>query len=195
MTNVSAIGLLPEKYSDSSRYKAGKPCRHGHVHFNGQTVRHVANSTCVTCQSERISAYYRSAAGRATAKRSKLKHAAEIKARDAEYRKKNSRKIQEYNAEYRESNREWYLRYYRKYNKKRKILVSEATPAWADLDEIMAVYSEAEKLSDETGTRYEVDHIVPLNSPLVCGLHVRVNLRIITKSENSSKGNRWWPHE
>ena len=38
-----------------------------------------------------------------------------------------------------------------------------------------------------------VDHIIPLNSKVVCGLHIETNLRIIDLEENKSKGNRFKP--
>lgn len=38
-----------------------------------------------------------------------------------------------------------------------------------------------------------VDHIVPLQSNWVCGLHCEANLRVIPGAENESKRNFWWP--
>lgn len=68
-----------------------------------------------------------------------------------------------------------------------------ATPGWADLDKIAALYDTAERMRKETGVAYEVDHIVPLRSKVVCGLHCEANLRVIPSFDNRSKGNRHWP--
>jgi hypothetical protein len=40
---------------------------------------------------------------------------------------------------------------------------------------------------------FEVDHVVPINHPLVCGLHVWANLQLLAPKINRSKGNRTWP--
>lgn len=62
-----------------------------------------------------------------------------------------------------------------------------ATPAWATAWKIALIYARARMLGQS------VDHIVPLGHPLVCGLHVEHNLRVIPVQENTAKGNRWWP--
>lgn len=65
-----------------------------------------------------------------------------------------------------------------------------ATPAWADLSAIKAIYKLASDMSKRTGVKYHVDHVVPLTNPLVCGLHCEFNLRVITAAENQTKKNR-----
>ena len=65
-----------------------------------------------------------------------------------------------------------------------------ATPAWANQEAIQAIYAEAARLTRETGIPHEVDHIYPLQSDIVCGLHCETNLQILTKTENLRKGNR-----
>lgn len=66
-----------------------------------------------------------------------------------------------------------------------------ATPPWADMVAIRAVYLAAERLTIDTGVEHHVDHIVPLAHPLVCGLHVHWNLKAIPAGPNMRKGNRF----
>ena len=73
---------------------------------------------------------------------------------------------------------------------KRRALELHACPSWADLEAIKAIYAEARRLTQETGIFYHVDHIYPLVSPYVCGLHVPENLQIIPWTENLIKGNK-----
>ena len=66
--------------------------------------------------------------------------------------------------------------------------LANATPQWADLDAIDAIYLEAASRR-ATGEDVHVDHVLPLRGKTVCGLHVHTNLAIIPASENLSKGN------
>lgn len=75
---------------------------------------------------------------------------------------------------------------------KRRASKLTATPSWANIETIEKIYIESKQISDITGILQHVDHIVPLVSKVVCGLHCEANLRIIPYSENISKGNRYW---
>lgn len=64
---------------------------------------------------------------------------------------------------------------------------------WAHLEETRDIYELAVLATKLMGKPYEVDHIVPMRSPLVCGLHVPWNLRIIDRTENRRRQNKSWP--
>lgn len=68
-----------------------------------------------------------------------------------------------------------------------------AMPLWASPAAIRAIYAEAVRKTRETGIPHEVDHIYPLRSKVMCGLHVEANLRVVPMAVNRSKSNRWWP--
>lgn len=74
---------------------------------------------------------------------------------------------------------------------KRRAQKLQATPKWADLKAIEAIYAEAKRLTQETGIQHEVDHIVPLVGKKVSGLHTERNLQILTRKANRSKSNIW----
>lgn len=76
---------------------------------------------------------------------------------------------------------------------KRKAAQLQATPAWADPVLILSFYEEAQRLTVATGIVHHVDHMVPLQSKYVCGLHTHDNLRVMVGAENISKSNRTWP--
>ncbi|WP_157694911.1 hypothetical protein [Caballeronia fortuita] len=66
----------------------------------------------------------------------------------------------------------------------------KATPFWSERDKIVALYTEARRITEETGIEHHVDHIVPLRGKAVCGLHVLANLRVITADQNKRKANK-----
>jgi hypothetical protein len=68
------------------------------------------------------------------------------------------------------------------------------TPAWLtedDLIHIRCLYQVAAMRSRESGQKWHVDHIIPLQGETVSGLHVPSNLRVIPATENLRKYNNY----
>lgn len=68
-----------------------------------------------------------------------------------------------------------------------------ASVGWRNDFFISEAYDLARRRSESTGFKWEVDHIVPLRSPLVCGLHCEQNIAVIPKRDNIAKSNKFWP--
>lgn len=74
-------------------------------------------------------------------------------------------------------------------------------PIWIRLSKkfranILSIYLQCQlkNLTGKSKKKYVVDHIIPLQNPLVCGLHVPTNLAIITQGVNKTKGNIFAPY-
>ena len=113
----------------------------------------------------------------------------------SKYRQDNSLSIKKYKKAYRNKNTliiRVYMTYYYTNNKsdfiarnaKRRATKLNATPKWADLEAIKEIYKNCPP-------GYHVDHIIPLQGDLVCGLHVHKNLKPIPAAENLAKGNKF----
>ncbi len=75
----------------------------------------------------------------------------------------------------------------------RKVALAQAYCVWSDVDEVVRIYMACAIINELGWGHYRVDHIVPLSSKLVCGLHTHTNLQVITCRENQAKGNHFWP--
>lgn len=73
---------------------------------------------------------------------------------------------------------------------KRRAALLRAIPPWADFGAIRAVYEECVARVQSTGVPHHVDHVVPLQSPIVSGLHVHYNLEVVPAVDNLAKGNK-----
>ena len=118
------------------------------------------------------------------------------------YVEKNKDDIVAYKKAYRQLNKEALAFKDKKYkqdnhhkvnaiNANRKAIKLQATPSWTDKEAIAGMYQLA-AIFNSTGINLHVDHIVPLKSNKVCGLHSEDNLRLLPATENITKGNRYW---
>lgn len=73
---------------------------------------------------------------------------------------------------------------------KRRCNKRQATPKWANLVSIKAMYYVANYMTETTGIPHEVDHVIPLSGDNVCGLHVENNLQVISRTENRRKATK-----
>jgi len=112
-----------------------------------------------------------------------------IAAQKADYYLTNKEQKSAYDAVYRKTNRD-------KVNArsaKRRATKLQATPLWLteeDKMRILKFYTEAKRLESVTGQKYHVDHIIPLQGEIVCGLHVPWNLQVLSAVENRDKSNK-----
>jgi hypothetical protein len=184
-----------------SHYFTGEPCGKGHV-----ASRTVARNDCMACARERRIAYVKRnpeqtlAAGRAWYSANKEKadatrsawrefHHEKWKADIRRYQAENADHLRERAAEWRRRNPDMRAAT----SSRRRALKISATPAWANDFYINEAYHLAKIRAQVCGGTWHVDHIVPLNSPLVCGLHCEANLQVIPGRINLSKANRYWP--
>ena len=133
-----------------------------------------------------------------------LKNKEHVNKRAVEWRKQNPGKAKQIDKNWKLNNKEKIAERYKKYRLRnlandayrvnmRNKRIRRATPPWADKKKIKLIYKEARMVSDETGIKHHVDHIVPINSEYVCGLNVHYNMQVLDAKTNVRKGNYIWP--
>lgn len=133
-----------------------------------------------------------------------LLHAEKIRSKTKEWQRLNPEKVKSGNAKHyflRHEENKARSRLWAKENphknrlrrSRRRATEANATPKWVKHDKIAEFYFAANFLGMATGDFYHVDHIVPLKSKYVCGLHCEANLRVLPALENLKKSNRYWP--
>ena len=177
--------------SGAKYYFTGEPCKHGHI------APRKTKGSCVEClkvewqeAAEKRADYFREYNKREDVKERK----------NAWYEVNREQVIQaaatrplEVKRVYQKTWKERNVVWVRADTKSRRRKHRLATPKWLSRkqkSEIRQIYQIAITMSKTTGEQYVVDHIVPLRSELVCGLHVPWNLRVIPQQENLLKSNK-----
>lgn len=175
------------KAQGATHYFTGVPCSRGHIALRK------TKGVCVECMredwavdNEKRKEKPKSEAAKAAGKRYYAKNRNAVIARAAA---RPANEVRQYKDKHKEKNPE----YYKALTSVRKRRHRAATPKWVSADQKKAIrqlYLEAQRLTKLTGVRYVVDHIYPLISDEVCGLHTLNNLRIMTQDENLKKSNK-----
>jgi 5-methylcytosine-specific restriction endonuclease McrA len=175
----------------ATHYFTGEPCKHGHI------APRKTKGACIEClrvewqksnvtRAEYFQQYNKSEAGQEAKQRyyeaNRLAVIARAQARPTEEKRA-----------YRDAWKVNNLTAVRADTKNRRRKHRQATPPWLtrrQKTEMRAMYQIAITMSKTTGERYVVDHIWPLRSDFVSGLHVPWNLRVVTQEENALKSNK-----
>jgi hypothetical protein len=176
---MKIISRKDAKSQSLKYYFTGKPCKHGHI-----DKRDTRSGGCYECKL---------AHGRNTPKTE-----AEKEYNRAYLKTYNNRNRKEINHRYYDNNRTKELDrsrlkrinnadYYKAKCAERRAIQKNAKPDWYEIKLVNKIYAMATKFG------FEVDHIVPLQSKLVCGLHCWDNLQLLSRQENAKKLNITWP--
>jgi hypothetical protein len=179
------------KKTGSKHYFTGQPCKHGHI------AARKTKGACIECLkvewvkgNEMRADYFR-----------EYNKREDVKDRKNEWYQENRETViatastrpphvlREYRNAWKANNKTQI----RADTKARRRKHRDATPPWLtrkQKSEIRQLYQIAITMTQTTGEQYVVDHIVPLRSHEVCGLHVPWNLRVITQEENLKKSNK-----
>ena len=179
------------KATGAKYYFTGEPCKHGHIALRK------TKGACVECMkiewqqaAEKRADYFR-----------EYNRREDVKNRKNEWYEANREQVIQaaatrplevkrvYQKAWKERNTVWVRADTKARRRKHRL----ATPKWltqAQKGQIRELYKIAITMTKTTGEQYVVDHIVPLRSEFVCGLHVPWNLRVIPRQENLLKSNK-----
>lgn len=175
------------KASGATHYFTGKACVRGHI------APRKTKGSCVECMkedwvidNERRKKLPKSEAAKAAGRRYYQRNREAVIARAAA---RPHNEVRQYKQKYKDANPELY----KALTSVRKRRHRNATPKWVTEEEKKAMrrmYLSAQHITKLTGERYVIDHIYPLLSDQVCGLHTLRNLQLMTQVENLKKSNK-----
>lgn len=149
------------------RYFTGKPCKRGHV-----ADRNTSTGNCTACLAEDNARHY-------------AENAVTERERSARHYRENGDYFRSYYAHRKED--------FRARDQARRSRRLNATPPWyGELDDfVMREAADLCRLRElATGLAWQVDHMVPLQAKLACGLHCAANIQVMPARLNKAKNNR-----
>jgi hypothetical protein len=179
------------KATGAKYYFTGEPCKHGHI------APRKTKGACVEC----LKVEWQQAAEKRADYFREYNRREDVKDRKNEWYEANREQVIQaaatrplevkrvYQKAWKERNTVWVRADTKARRRKHRL----ATPKWLTREqksEIRQLYQIAITMTKTTGEQYVVDHIVPLRSEFVCGLHVPWNLRVITQEQNLLKSNK-----
>lgn len=174
LTNAEREQLAALHWKD----KEAKRLRNKAAYLSREGRRLPSQEAWDKANKEKMAAYHREYSARWYARRKEA-----VNAKNQAWREANTEQNAANNSLWKKANKGKVAGY----TAKRRAQERLAIPLWAGEEAVQSVYEEAARLG------LEVDHIVPLVSKIVCGLHCPANLQLLPKSQNASKSNRFWP--
>ena len=178
------------KAAGAAYYFTGEPCKHGHI------APRKTKGACVEC----LKLEWQASAEKRATYFQEYNRRDDVKDRKHEWYQENREQViaaasvrpPHVLREYRNAWKSHNKTQVRADTKARRRKHREATPPWLSRrqkSEIRQLYQIAITMTQTTGEQYVVDHIYPLRSEVVCGLHAPWNLRVVTQAENLRKSN------
>lgn len=149
----------------TTRYFTGKPCKRGHV-----SERYVSDGACIVCAKEKSKIW-------------RKKERTEYNEYHREYSGRRLHLVEKY---LRDPEEMWFER-----RTRQRAALKQATPPWAEVEEIRRIYAECVRLSRMIRMDFEVSHVVPLKGKKVCGLHTAENLKVVSHNYSDTIKNRF----
>lgn len=161
-------------------YFTGKACKRGHV-----DQRTVSSSDCLSCKKDREKKWFED-----------NPDYVDTWSNEQKENRKQRNKVNNKNHYMRNKDDVSYKARKLAATVKYNLMKKRAVPLWFEDEAVEDLYEECRVLelicaAYGEPVKFEADHIVPIQSDKVCGLHCHANLQILTKEANCSKSNRF----
>jgi hypothetical protein len=187
--SVKSIGDWRREASvtGQKQFFTGLPCRKGHI-----ANRRADNGFCVVCAQEKTAKWRVENHGQYLEQMRlyAAKNSARNSARAAAWARSHPVEMRAHRRNWKRNNPGVVKLHW----DRRQLAEIAAMPIWLtswQRKAMNAIYQLAKDIALKTGIEHHVDHIVPLISKKVCGLHVPWNLQVIPGSENCHKSNKF----